>query len=414
MQAALVLLAVAGSTAWLALDASKRDWTDNGFAKNVPSWVVGSLLLWPVIFPLYVFVHRKKAPLLSAPEPVPAVAMAAAGASEQYGPSIDEVEHDEPEPEPVVEIEPELVVEVAPKPVVEIEPGPVVEVAPEPAVEIERESVVAPQAVAEPEPALEVHPEPVVEIERESVVEVAPVEPEPIVTPEPDAPVEPEPAVEPAVEPEPESEPEPVLEISYPDTPVADAPPGLSVDAFKDIKPVAFGGVVVEPSEPETPVAPEPEPQPEPVVEAEPEPIREFEPLTHAGVEDEAEPAIAAAVAVPEPVVAEPVVVADEPKPKKRGFRLPNPELKLPSFGKKKTASDDASAPANAKAKGGLKLPQITLPPNLEGPLTDLERKIALGSVVAIVAAAALGYSTAPVDDAAAPAPTPAPAAASR
>ena len=29
MQAALVLLAVAGSTAWLAMDASKRDWTDN-------------------------------------------------------------------------------------------------------------------------------------------------------------------------------------------------------------------------------------------------------------------------------------------------------------------------------------------------------------------------------------------------
>jgi hypothetical protein len=185
--------------------------------------------------------------------------------------------------------------------------------------------------------------------------------------------------------------------------------------------------VIVEPSEPETPVAPEPEPtveiepepvvevHPEPVVEAEPEPIREFEPLTHAGVEDEAEPAIAAAVAVPEPVVAEPVVVADEPKPKKRGFRLPNPELKLPSFGKKKTASDAAAnAKAKAKAKGGLKLPQITLPPNLEGPLTDLERKIALGSVVAIVAAAALGYSTAPADDAAAPAPTPAPAAASR
>ena len=37
MQAVLLLLAVAGSTAWLAVDASKRDWTDNSFAKNVPT-----------------------------------------------------------------------------------------------------------------------------------------------------------------------------------------------------------------------------------------------------------------------------------------------------------------------------------------------------------------------------------------
>ena len=103
--------------------------------------------------------------------------------------------------------------------------------------------------------------------------------------------------------------------------------------------------------------------------------------------------------------------MADEPKPKKRGFRIPNPELKLPSFGKKKAKAD---APAEPKSKGGLKLPQITLPPNLQGPLSDLERKIALGSIVAIVAAGAFGYSTAPSDDAGAPPPTPAPAAASR
>ena len=130
-----------------------------------------------------------------------------------------------------------------------------------------------------------------------------------------------------------------------------------------------------------------------------PEPAIEFE--------TEPEPAIAAAVAEPVP--------SDGAKPKKRGFRLPNPELKLPSFGKKKTqaavATNEQAAP---KAKGGLKLPQITLPPNLEGPLNDLERKIALGSVVAIVAAGALGYSTAPSDDAGVPAPPPAPTAASR
>src|SRR6185436_624535 len=59
MQVLLVVLAIAGSTAWLAVDASKRDWTDNGFAKNVPTWVIGSLLLWPIVLLLYVFSHRK-------------------------------------------------------------------------------------------------------------------------------------------------------------------------------------------------------------------------------------------------------------------------------------------------------------------------------------------------------------------
>ena len=74
----------------------------------------------------------------------------------------------------------------------------------------------------------------------------------------------------------------------------------------------------------------------------------------------------------------------------------------LPSFGKR-------SAP-----KGGLKLPSITLPPNLQGPLSDVERKIALGSVVAIIAAGAFGYLSAPSDDAGVASPSPAPAAASR
>ncbi len=106
-------------------------------------------------------------------------------------------------------------------------------------------------------------------------------------------------------------------------------------------------------------------------------------------IAEEPEPAFAAAMADPE-VAPEPEVTAD-PEPKKRSF-LPN--VKLP--------------------KTGLKLPQITLPANLEGPLSDLERKIALGSVVAIVAAAALGYSTAPSDEAASPAPTTAPAAVER
>ena len=385
MQVLLAVLVVAGSTAWLAVDASKRDWTDNGFAKNVPTWVIGSLLLWPIVLGMYVFVHRKKAPLLAKPEAAPAAAMSGPAPSEQYGPSIDEVEQEEPtpEPEPVVEIEPEPVVE--PEPVMEIsQPEPVVDVVP-------------PEPVIEPEPvvAMEPHPEPEYQPQPEPVTETGP-------------------------------EPEPVLDISFPQTAADEAPPGLSVDAFKDIKPVAFGGIVVE----ETPRAPEPEvaPQPEPAIEVHPEPIvetpaaRDFEPLSYPGVEDvpPLEPEFASEPAVePEPAmtpaVADPVVeetVTEEPRPKKRGFRIPNPQLKLPSFGKK--AKADAVPPAGPKSKGGLKLPQITLPENLQGSLSDLERKIALGAVLAIVAAGAFGYSSAPSDDAGAPPPTPAPTAVSR
>jgi hypothetical protein len=104
---------------------------------------------------------------------------------------------------------------------------------------------------------------------------------------------------------------------------------------------------------------------------------------------DEPAPSFAAAMADTE-VAPEPEVTAD-PEPKKRGFRIPNPKL-----------------------RGGVKLPQITLPSNLQGPLSDLERKIVLGGVAAIVAAAAFGYSTAPSEDAASPAPTAAPAAVER
>ena len=387
-----------------------------------------ALLLVAAILLAYLLVSRRKASLRAKPQPAPAAAMEAAGPSEQYGPSIDEVEDEEP----YVEVEPEPVVENEREPVVEIEPAYADDFAPEP--------VMTAQAVAA---------EPIVEIERESVIEVAPITFEPpveaesaddiapMVDPEPIDEIAPEPVVEvsphavdvaPPIEAEPAAEvapePEALLEISYPD--MEEAPPGLSVDAFKDIKPVGFGGIVVEPEaqpEPEAPAPVEPEPvvevEPEPAIE--PEPVRAYDPLSYPGVEDlppvepeyeyeyqlEPEPAIAAAVAEPD--------IAEEPKPKKRGFRLPNPELKLPSFGKKKAKATTSATVAEPKAsKGGLKLPQITLPPNLQGPLDDVERKIALGAVVAILAAGAFGYATAPSDDAGAIAPTPAPAAASR
>jgi hypothetical protein len=387
------------------------------------------LLLIVVALIVFLVVNRKRGSSGAKAQPTPPAAKVSAAPSEQYGPSVDELEQEEPsvdaDPEPVVEIEPEPVLEIEPEPVVEIvredepepfveivrEPEPVVDVAP-PVVAMQPEPFAA-QAVIEAEPTVE--PEPVAELQHESVIEVVHVEPEPVVdvAPEPVAEVAPEPAVET------QTEPEPVLEISYPDIPTDDAPPGLSLDAFKDIKPVAFGGVQVEETEPASSAEPETEPvvAPEPVVEFEPEPFVEaepepaFEPLSYPVESEpviEPEPELPVAAAVAEPAV------ADEPKPKKRGFRLPNPQMKLPSFGKKQKAAPavavEGKPETKPKTKGGLKLPQITLPSNLQGALTDVERKIVLGSIVAIVAAGAFGYATAPTEDAAAPAPTPAPA----
>ena len=477
MQVALVLLAVVGSTAWLAVDAAKRDWADNGFAKNVPTWVAGSLLLWPVVFPMYVFAHRKKAPLKNppAPEPQPAVAprpaaaMAGPAPSEQYGPSIEEIEV---APEPVVEIEPtpDPVVEFGPTPdpVVEIEPTPDPVVEFEPAPEAEPVATMQPEPVVqvEPEPALEVHPEPIVE--QVSEVEAPPaieVEPEPIVDAE----------AEPVIELKFHDGEEPVFDISRPAaeaqpepiTPVAadQAPPGLSVDAFKDIKPVAFGGFAGSDDDEEQPEsAPEPvaEAAPEtateiaePVVELEPQPLDDITPepvgdfeLAHPKLDVEPvfemepepyDPQPFELEPLPEPEPFEPAAAAEaqdtEPAPAKKRGRF-NPEIKLPSFGRNKAKVAAASA-AEPKQKRGLKLPGpqlklpklslsrkprdasakksfVTLPANLQGPLNDLERKIALGSVVAVVAAAGIGYMSAPSEGSASPAPPPAPTATSR
>jgi hypothetical protein len=495
MQVALVLLAIVGSTAWLAVDAARRDWSENSFSKNVPTWVAGSLLLWPFVFPMYVFAHRKKAPLKNPPapkakpapepeaavEPAPAVALDAQPPAEQYGPSLDEVE-----PAPVVE----RVVERDPVVEVEIEPDPVVEL--------------------EPEPALEPEPDPLVEIEPDPVVEL---EPEPALEPEPDPVVEfePEPEREHVIELKFHDGEEPVFDISRPaaEAPVEpvgvseNAPPGLSVHAFKDVQPVSFGGFAgsdddtpiadvapqpgneaVEPvadvapeppadvapqpvvdvaPEPPADVAPEPQPSldasPEPLVDIQPAPMVEIDPQPLADIEpdqggdlDLAYPSIDAEPVIqaepepiepgpyePEPHEYEPYepyepqpydavgaaaapeqeAPAEDPEPTKARSKF-NPEIKLPSFGRKKAKVAAATADA-PKEKGGFKLPNpqpkrpnLSLPPNLQGPLSDVERKIALGSVLAVVAAAAFGYMSAPSEDSTSATTPPPPTATSR
>jgi hypothetical protein len=59
----LVLLVVVGTTMWVGVDASKRDW-GGGF--GTATWVVGCIVLWIVMFPIYL-VKRGGAPLKDGP-----------------------------------------------------------------------------------------------------------------------------------------------------------------------------------------------------------------------------------------------------------------------------------------------------------------------------------------------------------
>jgi heme/copper-type cytochrome/quinol oxidase subunit 4 len=60
----LILLVIVGTTIWLGFDANQRDWRRSSFARNAAIWVVGSLAMWIVVFPLYLFM-RQRAPLKS-------------------------------------------------------------------------------------------------------------------------------------------------------------------------------------------------------------------------------------------------------------------------------------------------------------------------------------------------------------
>jgi hypothetical protein len=51
-----------GSVIWVGLDARKRDFSRSKFANKTWQWVVGALLLWIIVFPVYLF-KRGNAPL---------------------------------------------------------------------------------------------------------------------------------------------------------------------------------------------------------------------------------------------------------------------------------------------------------------------------------------------------------------
>jgi hypothetical protein len=51
-----------GSVVWVGVDASKRDFSGSRFANKTWQWVVGALLVWIIVFPVYLF-KRGNAPL---------------------------------------------------------------------------------------------------------------------------------------------------------------------------------------------------------------------------------------------------------------------------------------------------------------------------------------------------------------
>jgi hypothetical protein len=47
---------------WVAVDASKRDWSGHRFADRTWKWVLGSFMFTLIVFPIYL-VHRRRVPM---------------------------------------------------------------------------------------------------------------------------------------------------------------------------------------------------------------------------------------------------------------------------------------------------------------------------------------------------------------
>jgi hypothetical protein len=58
----ILLFIVLATTVWVGVDASGRDWSGDRFANSTTKWVIGTLLLWIVVFPVYL-ARRGRAPL---------------------------------------------------------------------------------------------------------------------------------------------------------------------------------------------------------------------------------------------------------------------------------------------------------------------------------------------------------------
>jgi hypothetical protein len=61
MLAFLMFVVVIGTSVWVGFDAGNRDWSEDSFANKPWKWVLGSLLFWIIVFPIYL-VKRGRVP----------------------------------------------------------------------------------------------------------------------------------------------------------------------------------------------------------------------------------------------------------------------------------------------------------------------------------------------------------------
>jgi hypothetical protein len=78
-QLVVFCILVVPTAVWIGFDAAKRDWPKGS---STPVWVVGTLLLWIIVFPFYLW-KRGRVPLKG--ETVPATRMRAAVAPDSGG-----------------------------------------------------------------------------------------------------------------------------------------------------------------------------------------------------------------------------------------------------------------------------------------------------------------------------------------
>jgi len=57
-----ILLVQVATVVWIGIDASRRDFSNDGFANKTWKWVVGALVFWILVAPLYL-IRRNRAPL---------------------------------------------------------------------------------------------------------------------------------------------------------------------------------------------------------------------------------------------------------------------------------------------------------------------------------------------------------------
>ena len=58
----VILLVVLGTTVWVGVDASGKDFSRSSFARSTALWVFGCLALWIVVFPVYLVLRRNAPP----------------------------------------------------------------------------------------------------------------------------------------------------------------------------------------------------------------------------------------------------------------------------------------------------------------------------------------------------------------